>query len=82
MSKLTPPSRKNLTRRLKFFLENLDYPNAQWEVFNITNLMIVRDFEQKKISHIQMINKLRELEHTQGLPQTDREIIIKSKNED
>ena len=67
MSKLTPPSKNNLTRRLKFFLENRDYPNAKWEIFNISNLIIARDYEQRNISRGIFLIRLKLLDITQGL---------------
>ena len=67
MSKLTPPSKNNLTRRLKFFLANRDYPKANWEIFNISNLLIVRSYESRQIDRATFLKQLRILDITQGL---------------
>lgn len=76
MPKLTPPSHKNIIKRRDFFLAHLDLPNAKWEVFNLTNLIIVRDFHQRRIDRVQFLNQLRQLDATQGLPQPNSEMII------
>lgn len=67
MSKLTPPSKNNLTRRLKFFLDNRDYPKAKWEIFSLSNLIIARDYESRVIDRATFLKRLRILDITQGL---------------
>lgn len=81
MSKLTPPSPKNIIKRRDFFLQHLDLSNARWEVFNLTNLIIVRDYENKKIDRGQFIALLHKLDKDQGLPQTESSMTIESVKE-
>lgn len=67
MSKLTPPSPKNLKKRLQFFLDNPTYKKARWEVFNIKNQLINRDFQNRLINQDEYNSLMDELDRTQGL---------------
>lgn len=68
MSKLTPPSKKNIQKRLNFFLSNPTFPNARFEVFNLKNLMLNRDCLQGKLSKEDYIKAMDDLDRTQGWP--------------
>lgn len=68
MSKLTPPSKKNLQRRLKFFLNNPTFAGANWEVFDLSNQIINRDYLNRQINQVEYTRRMDELDRTQGWP--------------
>lgn len=63
---LKPPAPQNLTKRLKFFLDNPSYKNARWEVFDLSNQIINRDYLNRKIDKREYIKRMDELDSTQG----------------
>lgn len=69
MSKLTPPSKNNLSKRLEFFLANPSYKNARWEVFDLSNQIINRDYLNRKIDQREYTKRMDELDRTQGWPE-------------
>lgn len=69
MPKLTPPSKKNITRRLKFFLSNRTYHNAHVEIFTLSNLIINRDLLNRVIDYPEYRKRIKELQLTGGLPE-------------
>lgn len=77
MPKLTPPSKKNITRRLKFFLENRSYPNALYEIFHLNNLIINRDLLNNKIDYVEYHSRINELRITGGLPELTKSALEK-----
>lgn len=56
-----------MKKRRDFFLNNIHLPKAKWEVFNLTNLLIMKEFNDGRINRFQLQQKLRELNRTQGL---------------
>ncbi len=74
-NKPTPPSKKHLKKRRDFFRAHIDLPNARWEVFNCTNLLIHREYVNGNIDRQQYIKQLKDLDKTQGLvePPTEME---------
>ncbi len=77
MPKLTPPSKKNITRRLKFFLDNRTYPNALYEIFHLSNLIINRDLINRKIDYPEYHKRIHELQITGGLPELTKSALEK-----
>jgi hypothetical protein len=66
---LKPPAPQNLKKRLDFFLAHLDFPKARWEIFDLKNKIINRDYLNRKISQAEYIKRMDELDRTQGLPE-------------
>ena len=58
---LKPPSPQNPTRRLKFFEDHPEWPNAKVESYKIKCFQVIKDHKHGKIRTHEANNKLNEL---------------------